>query len=120
MQAAAYAARMSVAQSDLVFIYTTLPDLQAAEALGEHLVRARLAACVNIFKHMTAIYEWKGALERADEFPMFIKTRRGLVAAAIREARTRHPYETPLFAVLPLEQVNEDYLAWAQAQTKSA
>lgn len=110
---------MATADGDLVFIYTTLPDLEAAEALGEHLVRARLAACVNIFKGMTAIYEWKGALERADEIAMFIKTRRSLVSAAIREARGRHPYETPIFAVLPLEHVNADYLAWAQAQTQT-
>lgn len=108
---------MAQADDELVFIYTTLPAVKDAEALGEHLVRARLAACVNIFKGMTAIYEWKGALERAEETPMLIKTRRGLVSAAIREARARHPYETPIFAVLPLESVNADYLAWARAQT---
>lgn len=108
---------MARSDDDLVFIYTTLPDANAAEALGQHLVQAKLAACVNIFGPMTAFYEWKGALERAQETPMFIKTRRGLAEAAIGEARAHHPYETPLFAVLPLEAVNADYLAWAQAQT---
>jgi periplasmic divalent cation tolerance protein len=111
---------MAQSGDDLVFIYTTLPDPKAAEALGEHLVRAKLAACVNIFGPMRALYEWRGALEHAEEIPMFIKTRRGLAPAAIREARARHPYETPIFAVLPLESVNADYLAWAHAQTAQA
>lgn len=108
---------MSASDADLVFIYTTLPDAKAGEALGTYLVEARLAVCVNIFPPMTAIYEWKGTLERAQEFAMIIKTRRGLVSAAISAARARHPYETPIFAVLPTEHVNADYLAWAQAQT---
>jgi periplasmic divalent cation tolerance protein len=32
-----------------LFIYTTFPSEAEARELGEHLVKARLAACVNMF-----------------------------------------------------------------------
>ncbi len=106
-----------MSRDEIVFIYTTLPDPASAERLGEALVGARLAACVNIFPGMIAIYEWQGAIERADETAMFIKTRESLVTEAIAAARAKHPYTTPVFAVLSLAQLNNDYLAWAIAQT---
>lgn len=102
---------------DLVFIYTTVPDIGAAETLGTHLVNARLAACINIIPQSTAIYEWNGTLEKASEVIVLIKTPAVLAETAIAAARKIHPYTTPLFATLPVHAVNADYLKWALAAT---
>ena len=106
-----------MSETELVFIYSTFPDAGAAARVGETLVRAKLAACVNVHPPMTSIYEWQGDLETASEVAVFIKTRRTLVDAAIELARPLHPYTVPCFLVLPIEGANEDYLSWARTQT---
>ena len=106
-----------MSESDFVFLYSTFPDSESARRAGEVLVTAGLAACVNIHPPMTSIYKWEGKLEAVSEVAAFIKTRRALVTQAIEAVRPLHPYTVPCFLVLPIEGGNEDYLAWARAQT---
>jgi len=104
--------------SEFVFLYSTFPDEACARRIGEALVAAKLAACVNLFPPMTSIYEWEGKLDTAREVAVIIKTRRALVEEAIAAARPLHPYKVPCFLVLPVDGGNEDYLAWARARTE--
>ena len=106
--------------SEFVFVYSTFPNEAAARRVGEALVTSRLAACVNIYPPMHAIYEWQGKLESAPEVAAFIKTRRAHVDDVIAAARPLHPYTAPCFLVLPIEGGNADYLDWARAQTKGS
>ena len=68
-------------------IYTTFATLEDAKRVGDALVAAKLAACVNIFPGMISIYEWKGAREVADEVAMIIKTRTSLTEAVLTETK---------------------------------
>ena len=61
-----------------LLVYTTFPDAEMALAVGEALVRLRLAACVNVLPGMRSVYAWKGAVERADEVVALIKSREAL------------------------------------------
>jgi periplasmic divalent cation tolerance protein len=106
--------------SEFVFIYSTFPDETSARRVAEALVKAKLAACVNISATMTSVYEWQGKLETGPEVAAFIKTRRALADEVMAAARPLHPYKVPCFLVLPIEGGNEDYLAWAREQTKKA
>jgi periplasmic divalent cation tolerance protein len=101
---------------ELVFLYSTFPDSASAQKVGEALVEAGLAACVNLYPAVTSIYEWEGKLEVASEVAVFIKTRLGLAEAAMESARTLHPYTVPCFLILPILGGNDDYVAWAHAQ----
>ena len=105
--------------SEFIFVYTTLPDESAAREIAADLVRAKLAACVNIHPPMTSVYEWQGKLETERECACFIKTRAALAPDVMTELRKRHPYEVPAMLVLPIVEGNEDYLAWARAQTRA-
>jgi periplasmic divalent cation tolerance protein len=107
-----------MSDSEFVFVYSTFPDDATARGVGEALVTARLAACVNIYPPMHSIYEWQGTLESGPEVAAFIKTRRTKVDEVIAAARPLHPYTTPCFLVLPIEGANTDYLEWARNQTK--
>jgi len=107
-----------MSESEFVFVYSTFPDAESAARVAEALVRAKLAACVNIHGPMTSVYEWQGKLETGPEFAAFIKTRRALADAAIEAARPLHPYTVPCFLILPIAGGNDDYLAWARAQTR--
>ncbi len=95
-----------------VFLYTTFPDLETAERVGTQLVEARLAACVNILPGMRSIYRWKGAVERAEEIVMIVKTLAAREAEAIVAIRGGHPYEVPTIVTLPTSGGFEPYLAW--------
>jgi periplasmic divalent cation tolerance protein len=104
--------------TEFVFVYTTMPPGESAQALSLALVEEKLAACVNIYAPMTSVYEWQGKVEIGPEIPVFIKTRASLAENVIAFARQRHPYTVPCFLILPIAGGNEDYLAWARQQTE--
>jgi periplasmic divalent cation tolerance protein len=69
---------------------------------------------------MISHYWWQGAIERAEEVVMIIKTRASLaesVGAAVKEL---HPYETPAILVLPVEGGEPKYLEWMMTETQAA
>ena len=101
-----------------VFVYTTYPSIVEAEEVGRALVERRLAACVNILPGMISHYRWQGAMERAEETVMLIKTRASLAEAVRAEVKARHSYESPAILVLPIESVDQTYLAWVMAETE--
>jgi periplasmic divalent cation tolerance protein len=100
-----------------VFVYTTYPSIVEAEEAGRALVEQRLAACVNILPGMISHYRWQGAIERAEETVMLIKTRASLAEAVRASVKDKHSYETPAILVLPIESVDQTYLAWLMAET---
>ncbi len=102
-----------------VLVYTTFARLEDAKRVGEALVAARLAACVNIFPGMISIFEWKGAREEANEVAMIIKTRASLTEAVLVETKRLHPYELPALLVLPTDGGSAEYCGWIVSQTGS-
>jgi periplasmic divalent cation tolerance protein len=101
-----------------VLIYATYPDLDRAEAEARALVEEGLAACVNILPRMVSVYRWEGALERAEECVVIVKTRKELAERVIATASARHPYATPAFLVLPVEAGLSAYVDWIVSSTK--
>ena len=103
-----------------VFVYTTFPSVVEAERAGRALVDARLAACVNILPGMISVYRWQGAVERAEETVMIVKTRASLGEAVRASVKATHPYDTPAIVVLPVESIDDRYFAWILDSTASA
>jgi periplasmic divalent cation tolerance protein len=100
-----------------VLIYSTFPSEAEAERVGGALVDRGLAACVNIFPGMTAIYVWEGKRQHEAETAMIIKTRAELAEAVVAEARKLHPHTNPALVVLPVIGGSEDFLRWIAEQT---
>lgn len=100
-----------------VLVYTTYPGVVEAEAAGKALVERRLAACVNILPGMISLYAWEGAIERAEEVVMIVKTRASLAEKVRAAVKDMHSYETPAVLVVPLESVDSSYLEWLLAAT---
>jgi periplasmic divalent cation tolerance protein len=103
-----------------VLVYTTFPSVVEAEKAGHALVEARLAACVNILPGMISIYRWQGAVERAQEAVMIVKTRASLAEAVRTSVKATHPYDTPAIMVLPAESVDGRYFDWIISSTAPA
>ncbi len=91
---------------------TTAPTAQAARALVEALVERRLVACGTVVPGATSIYRWKGAVERAEEALVVLKTtaRRWTELAAALPAL--HPYEVPELVAVPVLGGLPAYLQW--------
>jgi periplasmic divalent cation tolerance protein len=100
-----------------LLVYTTFPDAQTALAVGEALVREKLAACVNVLPGMESVYAWKGAIERGSEVVAILKTREGLGEALGAALKARHPYETPIILHLDVRGADPDTTAWILGET---
>lgn len=106
---------------EAVLLYTTWPDAESAEAFAAEAVADRLAACANLLGSMRSIYRWHGAVERAQEHPMLLKTSRTNVPALIERLNARHPYDLPCAAVFPLDGASSaDFVAWVLAESDGA
>jgi len=102
-----------------ILIYTTFPSQSEAKKLGRALVESGLAACVNIFPQMLAIFSWEGKIDEADEAAMIVKTVRAREAEVLAEIKRLHPYAVPARLVLPVSGGGGDFLRWIAEQSGS-
>jgi periplasmic divalent cation tolerance protein len=109
--------RSSTAASEVVIVLTTLPAEADAEAFAEALVTERLAACVGVGDPITSVYTWQGALERARERPLVMKTVRARLPLIEARFAALHPYEVPELLALPVAGGGAAYLAWVREST---
>ena len=97
-------------------VQTSIDDEAKAEAIAEALVTQRLAACVQIAP-VRSVYIWKGAVARAEEWMVLVKTRSDLAAEVIEAITDQHPYETPEVVSFPFGRGAPDYFMWIHDST---
>ena len=107
-----------MASEQFVIVLTTLPTDSDAEKFASQLVEERLVACVSILPAMRSIYRWDGAIERADERQLLLKTASSQLAALEARVRMLHPYDVPEFVVIPITHGSADYVEWLAASTR--
>ena len=103
----------------IAVVLVTAPDLRVARKIAKAVVKARMAACVNIVPRIESHYWWNEKLESGAEVLMIIKTTRAKLAALESCVIANHPYDTPEVIVLRLESGNQRYLAWLRASLRS-
>lgn len=96
-------------------ILCTCPDSAIAHQIALHLLKAKLAACINIVPSVTSLYEWQGQIETAQEQLLLIKTSTAHYAAIETEIKRLHPYQLPEIIALSIENGLPDYLHWINA-----
>ncbi len=77
----------------------------------------RLAACVSVMGPSTSIFSWKGAVERARERQLLMKTVGVRIPLIKARLAALHPYDVPELLVLPVSDGGETYLAWVRTST---
>jgi periplasmic divalent cation tolerance protein len=106
--------------TDKVVILVTTASLREARKIARHLVKAKLAACVNISQPVRSIYRWEGKVADDKEYLLLIKSARGLfpqIKAAISKV---HSYHTPEMICLPIVDGSRNYLSWLGDSLKKA
>jgi len=101
-----------------LLVLTNLPDRESAEKIARAAVEERVAACVNILGTARSVYRWQGAVEVADEVPVFLKTTEDRYGALERLIRELHPYDLPEIIAIPVESGLADYLDWVAEETR--
>ncbi len=100
------------AAGDVRVALVTAPDAATAESLVHSLVEERIVACGNIVPGVVSIYRWQGAIERAGEVLVVLKTTAAAVPRLLARVPALHPYEVPEVLVLPVLAAHGAYRAW--------
>lgn len=104
--------------TEALVVLTNCPDVATADRIALALVECGLAACVNRLSPAESIYRWQGAVERATEYPLLIKTTRERYGELEQAIRALHPYEVPEIIALPVVAGHAAYLRWVAEATQ--
>jgi len=104
--------------TDKLVVLVTCNSVKEGRKIGRALVEVRLAGCVNVLQTpIESIYRWKGKVEEAEEWLLWIKT-----AAPFERVRDAilemHSYELPECASITIEDGSPAYLKWLQDSSK--
>ena len=103
---------------NVLVVLTNCPDVEVADRIARTIVEQRLAACVNRLAPVESVYRWQGAVERATEVPLLIKTTRERYAEIEQAIRALHPYEVPEIIAMPISAGLASYLRWVADETQ--
>ena len=101
----------------LLIVLCSCPEAIGAETLANELVERRLAACVNLLPDVRSVYRWQGAVERAHETLLLIKTTADRFEALKEYLVSTHPYTVPEVIALDVVAGLDRYLDWVRAET---
>jgi periplasmic divalent cation tolerance protein len=101
----------------VVLILTTLPNADAAAALAQQALDARLSACVTELGGVRSRYWWQGKIEVAEEIQLLFKTSLAQSAELARFIESNHPYDTPELVSWQAE-ASSAYGQWIIAETQ--
>ena len=101
-----------------ILVYMTASSMEEAQTIGRHLIKERLAACVNIFPQMRSIYEWQETITVEPEVVVIAKTQADLFEELAHQVKALHSYDTPAILEIPLGRIDPPYHQWLTNQTK--
>jgi len=101
---------------DYIQVVTTTAERKDADRIALALVEERLAACVQVTGPIQSTYRWRGAIESAQEWQCWAKTRRDLYERVEQAIRRLHPYEVPEILAIPILAGSASYLAWLDGE----
>jgi len=98
----------------MLIVSTTTSDIKEAETLAEKIVRAKLAACVQILPQIKSFYFWEGEIQKDSENLLLIKTLPEKFAELEKFIKENHSYDVPEIVALSAEKVSQNYLDWTR------
>jgi periplasmic divalent cation tolerance protein len=99
-------------QNTYVIVLVTTATKQEAEKIARHLLKQKLIACANIIGPVSSLFHWSGKTETAEEYLIFMKSRRDLFGKLTETVKALHSYKVPEILVLPIVGGSEAYLDW--------
>ena len=103
-----------------VVVLVTCPSLRSAKRVAHDVVKARLAACVNVLPGVESLFRWQGKVDHAKEVLLLIKTTAQRFPALKRIILHLHPYDVPEVLALPVVAAHHAYTAWVAQSVRRA
>ncbi len=98
----------------LLVITTTFAEKQTASEMAQRVIRAGLAACAQVDGPIESHYRWQGNPCQDTEWRLTMKTTNGVLNRLAELVHANHPYQTPQWIVLAVEQVTDGYRDWVR------
>jgi periplasmic divalent cation tolerance protein len=95
-----------------LIIFITAPNISEAEDLAKKIIKAKLAACVQILPEMKSVYFWKGEVQSDSEHLLLVKTLESKYTDLEKFIKENHSYDVPEIVAVPSEKVSSDYSKW--------
>ena len=99
--------------SKLMIGWTTVPTKEIGITIANGLVQENLAACVHVEGPFTALFNWNGELEQAEEYKLVVKFASGREEEIEKWLKGHHPYELPQWCCIKTDHTSKEYLLWA-------
>lgn len=97
--------------------WTTISKREEAERLATDAVERKLAACCHVDGPFLSVYNWKGELQKEEEYRVTFKFLSQKAAALENWLYDHHPYENPQWVAVSAERISQNYLIWAQKES---
>ena len=98
-----------------VLVLVTAKDKKEAQRISAGLIRAKLAACVNIVDKVDSIFFWAAKLDQVKESLLLIKSKQEKLPKIIKLVRSLHSYKVPEIIAIPIIAGDRPYLRWIDA-----
>ncbi len=96
--------------------YLTCANIEEAKKIGHHLLKKRLAACINIIPTIFSAYWWNNAIEETEEALLLIKTKKQFFQEIKTEVRKMHSYEVFALFSIAIDQVDPAFEAFVSSE----
>ena len=97
---------------DYTLIIVTASSREEAEKIATTLLERKLIACANILGPVSSRFWWQGKIDSAEEYMIFMKTKRELFDQVADNVKQLHSYEVPEIIALPIVEGAKPYLEW--------
>jgi periplasmic divalent cation tolerance protein len=98
-----------------IVVFVSASNKKEAGKIAAGLIKAKLAACVNIAGKLGSLFFWEGKIQKAEEFLLIIKTKKEKLAKLIKLVKSLHSYTVPEIIAIPVISGDKPYLRWIDA-----
>lgn len=98
-----------------VVVLVTTKNNKEARKISASLIKAKLAACVNVVDKIDSIFFWAGKIDQAEESLLVIKSKKEKLPQIIKRVKSLHSYKVPEIIAIPIIAGDKPYLRWIDA-----
>lgn len=98
-------------------IEVAFDDIKEVNVVVDKLLEEKLVSSCQVVEGKSK-WLWHGELEEANEYLVFLKTKKNLASKIYNVIRKYHSYETFEFAIIPISSTNKSYLTWINNEVR--